>query len=698
MTRPSPQSTPWTTLHRALVRMAMAVMMCAIPIVLQAAGGPRAALELVVDGQARTAVSLATDVDIEVIGLLARTRITQRFANDSDQWAEGRYQFPLPDGAAVDQLRIRIEDRVIEGEVREREQARRDYRAARERGQTAGLVEQHRANLFTTGIANIAPGEQVEVEIAFSQTVEYRHGRFSLRFPMTVLPRYENQGLDNERLANQNLAHQVDHQGANRQTAHAPEPAPPQPRYADTPVNPIALNVHLMPGLELATLDSVHHAVRVEHSRSGWTVELDERGAVADRDFELEWQALFTDRLQGGLFVEQFDDRAHALLMLVPPEAYGPIQRRRELILVIDTSGSMQGEAMAQAREALQLALDRLQPGDRFNIIGFSSREMPLFDAPRAASPDNLRIGRKFAASLIASGGTEIDRALARALARPPTDGFLRQIVFATDGAIANEQQVLDRIENELGDSRLFAIGIGHGVNDSFLGQVAALGRGTMTRIADPARLSRGVGELLTQLEHPALEQIEVDWPVADESWPLLIPDLYAGQPLMLLTRLDGGLDELDSGRVVLHGTHNGRRVEQEWPLDQSRIAQGVARAWARQRVDGLLRMSRHEPDPELFRADALQSALDYRILSPLTSLIAVDRTPRRSREAALRAVEMGHNVPAGRNAGGLRGMPATDAGTMQSLVGGGVALLLVVLLLLSPRLTRSACNREDRT
>lgn len=630
--------------------------------------GDGAELLLMTPSGARPALALTTEIDVEVIGLLARTTLRHRFRNPSEQWVEGRYQFPLPDNASIDTLTIEVGERRIEGEIQARTEARRTFEQARASGRTAGLVEQQRPGLFTTDVTNIGPGDIVTVEIGFGHRIGYRNGRFNLRLPMTVLPRFRN--------ASEPIRNVV------------PGDSPAHPVYSEQPVNPLDLRVQLQPGPELATLDSLHHAVELEPLEDGgWKVRLDEADPVVDRDFELEWTLMERDRLTGAFFVEEFEGQTHALLMLVPPAAWSPSHRPRELILVIDTSGSMQGDAIEQARSALLSALERLQPNDRFNVIAFSNEARPLYDRPRYAVPSALAEARTFLQLLRAEGGTRMEPALVHALNSAIEPGYLRQVVFATDGAIANEQAVLQQVEERLGQSRLFSIGIGHGINAPFIRALATRGRGTVTRIADPTRLAREIGELMDQLERPALERLDLEWPVDDEAWPVLLPDLYDGQALMVLTRLDAPLDALIGDRVTLRAERAGQAESQSWPLADFRIARGVAREWARQRVDGVLDLARTDVDAEGMRQFALDTALRYQVLSPLTSLVAVDKTPRRSAEAALEAAATKHNRPHGRSLA----MPQTATSASRSVAGSLMALLLAGLLLAAPRLQRVA-------
>lgn len=634
----------------------------------------RAGLQLVGDSGAVTAVTQSTEIDIRVTGLLARTTVTQRFTNHTKGWAEGRYVFPLPDGASVDELRIKIGERMIEGEVREKADARQVFEQARAQGQTAGLVEQHAGNLFSTSLTNIAPGEGIVVTIGFGQTVDYRHGRFTLRFPTTTLPRYENNG-------------------GNRSPTLAN--APPSPVYGTGAAPRLALNVELAAGFDLGAVQSLHHAVDMQGRGSDRSIALAEPDHAAGKDFELVWTAREEDRLQGALFVEQMRGQAHALLMLLPPREFRPVARRRELILVIDRSGSMQGEAFEQAREAIRLALDRIDHDDRFNVIAFSNTALPLFDSPVAASQANLDQAYRFIERLSADGGTEIDAAMGLAMADLPKPGYLRQIVFATDGAVANEQQVLERIDREIDDSRLFAIGIGHGVNDAFLNRAARRGYGTTTLIKDPRDIAGRMSELLMQLESPVLEDLQIEWPVAAETWPERIPDLYAGQPLMVLARLDGPINKVDHA-VRATGFRDLRFVEMEWPMRDYFSAPGVARAWAQARIQGLADRPEGSMDAQLRHDERLLTALEYRIVSPLTSLVAVDRTPRRTEAAKLRRVAVAGAAPADRAAAALQPMPATDAGSVEAGLRGLSILTIVLLMIFNRRFNRLERSRRE--
>jgi Ca-activated chloride channel family protein len=305
-------------------------------------------------GRYRAAPIVSTQVHMRVTGMLARVRVEQRFSNPTEKWLEGIYVFPLPQSAAVDYLRMHIGERVIEGQIRERERARRIYTAAKTSGRKAALVEQQRPNIFTTALANIAPGESVRVEIRYQQVVRYDQGRFRLRFPLVVAPRYipgQPQGeADYHRFNSSGWARDTD------QVPDASRITPPVSIGAQ-PVPEVALSVDLRPGMALADVRSSYHRVHITRAEQRYRITLDAGAVPADRDFELVWEPRAQDAPRAALFTETREDAAYVLMMLMPPDpAHAPARRLpREVIYVIDTSGSMAGASLRQARAALQL-------------------------------------------------------------------------------------------------------------------------------------------------------------------------------------------------------------------------------------------------------------------------------------------------------------------------------------------------------
>ncbi|MGD9388628.1 MAG: VIT domain-containing protein, partial [Gammaproteobacteria bacterium] len=366
------------------------------------------------------ALSVGTEIRARVTGNTGRVEVTQRFSNPRDEWVEGLYVFPLPADAAVDRMEMQVGDRVIRGEIQPREEARRTYEQAREQGRRASLVEQERPNLFTTAVANIPPGGEIVIRIAYLTVIPWRDARYSLKLPLAVTPRFSpDVPLDAEDplAAMQSLAA---NEGLGATTT--PERVASGPQQA-------RIDIELNAGLGLADLQSPSHAVDVR-AATGYQHRVSAAAAPMDRDFELSWTPVLAPDTQAGLYTETFAGETYALLLLVPPEApAGPLPPR-ELIFVIDTSGSMSGPPLEQAKRALALGIARLGPQDRFNIIEFNSDARALFAAPVALNTGNRQRAQRFVARLESDGGTNMRPALETAFAMPPTPGLLRQVVF----------------------------------------------------------------------------------------------------------------------------------------------------------------------------------------------------------------------------------------------------------------------------
>ena len=472
-------------------------------------------------GQGQVAAPvLATDVEIRVTGMIARARVHQEFTNPAAEWAEGVYVFPLPDDAAVDHLRMRVGDRIIEGMIRERAAAKAAYTQARQQGQRASLVEQERPNVFTTSVANIPPGASITIEIEYQQTVHYDAGEFRLRFPMVVGPRY----LPGEPVA------ATDGAGLAPDTDQVPDASrisPPVRPPDEGPINPIRLRVELDPGLPLAAVDSSYHPIHaVPLGGDRYEITLAEQIVAADRDFELVWRPVAGEAPTAALLVEPKGEFMYALLMVMPPAASAPRARvPREVTFVLDHSGSMGGASIDQAKAALILALHRLTPADTFNVIRFNHRTDSLFAAPQPASTANVRAAERYVGAIRADGGTEMLPALERALEPTEGAGRLRQVIFLTDGAVGNESRLFEAIRERLGDRRLFTIGIGSAPNSHFMREAARLGRGTFTYIGSPAEVQEKMVALFRKVEAPAVADITLELAGAADAELLPVPD-----------------------------------------------------------------------------------------------------------------------------------------------------------------------------
>jgi len=629
-------------------------------------------------GNHEAAPLLFTDVHMSITGMIARVRVQQRFVNPAADWREGVYLYPLPDTAAVDHLRMHIGERVIEGRIAERNDARREYEHAKQEGRKTTLVEQERANLFTTNLANIAPGEEVIVAIEYQQTLTFEAGSFSLRFPLALTPRFVPAARFESMAASLGTKAM-----APGQVHDADRITPPYTDSRDGWVNPVAITIELNAGFPLSKLASTYHAVDVDE-RPGhrYRLKLTDTPIAAVRDFELTWTPDIGSLPAAALFTETRGDKTYALLVALPPATseLADVRTPREVTYIIDTSGSMAGVSIVQAREALLMALERLRPGDRFNIIEFNSTTTPLFAAPVPVDATTLRRARVFVSGLTARGGTEMLPALKAALTDDRKSDsaslLMRQVVFLTDGAVGNEDEILRLIHRRIGDRRLFTIGIGPAPNSFFMSRAAQFGRGTYTFIGDVREVKDKMSALFRKLETPALTDISVAWPGGADVSPGLVPDLYAGEPLVVTASFPTGSG---SGNVAL----SGRRGDATWgtliPIVVGASEPGVGVLWARAKIESLLDAGRQGAPQEEIRAAVLDVALVHHLVSEYTSLVAVDVTVSRSADTAAAKVSLPHNVPEGLTF--LGGMPRTATPALLLIVLGFSALLLALAI-----------------
>ncbi len=630
------------------------------------------------DGRASAAPHLSSAVQLEVSGMVARVRLTQRFRNDRDGWVEGVYTFPLPAGAAVDALTMRYGSTVIEGEIRARAEAERVYREAREAGRRTVLVDRQRPNLFTTRLANVGPGETVEIEIAWQQTVDYDDGEYGLHLPLTLTPRYIP-GRALER----------DDEGRDAGTDQVPDAGaitPPMSTHSDG--HRLTLEGVIDAGVELAAVTGRYHPLRKAREGRAWRIGFDGRDVPMDRDLEIAWRPLPGAMPAATLFRGTGEAGARTwLLFFQPPhgeEPRGAPSPARELVFVIDTSGSMHGASLEQAKAALSMALSRLRPEDRFNVIEFNSRTRAFFPA----SVPGERLWREEALDLVAGlgaeGGTEMEPALAAAL-RPGSSGRLRQIVFITDGSVGNESALLELIRARLGESRLFTVAIGAAPNRWFMRKAAEAGRGSALVIGDAGEVSGRMQRLFRRLERPALTDITVDWPAgaAAEVYPAPVPDLYHGEPLMVSARFER--PPAPGAMVTVSGRQGDGYWMRQLVFDEARAYPGVGKLWARARIESLEDARRAGAPEDRIRAEIVRTALDHHLVSGYTSLVAVDRSPARPLGAGLTEGRVPSLLPRGQTAA-VYNLPATGTPAPLRRAVGFVCLVLGLGLLVGLR------------
>ena len=629
-------------------------------------------------GRFRPAPILKTDVQIAVTGTIARATVRQEFTNPSkrkEDWLEGIYVFPLPETAAVDHLRMQVGDRIIEGQIKERTEAKKIYEQAKQEGKRTSLVEQERPNIFTTSVANIGPGEHVTVEIEYQETVRYENEQFQLRFPMAVGQRYipgtpviiEGQPpkgsgtlLDTDRVPD------------------ASRIAPPVQSPGQGSINPLSLSLRLNPGFPVAKVESPFHPIiTIPDAEGGYQISLRADAVPADRDFQIIWHPAPRAEPMATVFTEQKNGETYAMLMLVPPTQHDEKAPRlpRDLTFIIDTSGSMAGPSIEQAKQSLAAALMRLTMQDRFNIIQFNHTVSSLFSAPQPVTTTTIKQAVRYTEQLSADGGTEVLPALRQALKSPQDSARLQQIILLTDGQVGNEEELFELLHQRVGTKRLFTIGIGSTPNSHLMRKAAEFGRGTFTYIGKVDEVKDKLDGLFKKLERSVLSDITIDqtnWSGL-EQYPAKIADLYEGEPIVLALKA-GSLPP----QAMLHGQTGTHSWSLPVSLKHATTQGGLSVYWARQKISALVDETYKGGVEDAIKKSVLDLALAHHLVSPYTSLVAVDITPARPTDIPGAEQDRATNLA---QVQALAALPKTaTSGQLQILIG-LVALVLAGLL-----------------
>src|SRR5882724_5741353 len=476
-----------------------------------------------------------TDVKVEISGFLSRVNVTQEFENPFKEKIEAVYVFPLPANAAVDDMTMVVGERTVRGKILRREEAQAAYDAAKSSGQVASLLNQERPNIFTQSVANILPGEKIKITISYVETLKYEAGSYEFSFPMVVGPRY----MPGMATGSQGSGTSPDTTQVPDASRITPKPAPEGMRAG----HDISMDVALDAGLVIDSLASKTHPVDIERPDDRRAhVRLKDSATIPNKDFILRYDvagkaiqdALLTHRTaQGGFFT----------MILQPPERVTAEDvMPKELVFVLDTSGSMSGFPIEKAKETMKLALDNLYPTDTFNLITFAGDTHILFPQPVSANAENLKKAQAFLDSRSGAGGTEMMKAIKAALDPSDAQGHVRMVCFMTDGEVGNDMEIISEVQKHP-NARVFAFGIGSSVNRFLLDKVAEYGRGEVEYVALNDDGSAAARRFHERVRNPLLTDISIEWnglPVADV-YPQRIPDLFSAKPVILSGRYTAG-------------------------------------------------------------------------------------------------------------------------------------------------------------
>ena len=559
-----------------------------------------------------------TEVKAKIVGNLSRVEVTQQFENPFTEPLEATYVFPLPDEAAVDEMEIKIGDRLIKGNIKKREEAKKIYQQAKQQGRTAGLLEQQRDNIFTQSLANIKPGEQIDVIIRYTDSLKFEGGDYEFVFPMVVGPRYIP-------------GTPIDGSGDTDQVPDASQITPPIVPPATRSRHDIGMTVEIDCGMPIFQVNSISHQIQTSERREIVTVKLGNEDTIPNKDFILRYQVA-SNHTKATVLTQADQRGGYFAVYLIPALRYRSDEIvPKDVVFLMDTSGSQMGEPLLKCQELMRRFIHGLNPNDTFTIIDFSNTARKLSETPLANTPKNIAAAINYINRLTANGGTELLNGIQEVLNFPPPPaGRLRSIVMLTDGYIGNEKAVLAEVQEKLQPgNRLYSFGVGSSVNRYLINRLAEIGQGIARVVRQDEPTEEVAEKFFQQINNPVLTQIEINWNgwgEVPEIYPVTTPDLFAEQPLVLF----GQKEDAVGGELQVNGIAAGGEIYQQTFdihfADSDNIA--VAQIWARQKIKHLMNQM-FDYDKKSIVKEVTETALNYQLLSEYTAFVAVSEEVR---------------------------------------------------------------------
>ncbi len=567
-----------------------------------------------------------TDVTASVSGFIARVTVTQRFTNPFKDKIEAVYTFPLPNDGAVDSMVMRIGDRTIRGLIKKREEARAIYEHAKQNGNAAALLDQERPNIFTQSVANILPGEDIVVKISYVETLKYEDGWYEFVFPMVVGPRY----------IPGNMATGQQGTGWSPDTDRVPDASritPPVTPKGTRAGHDISIKVSIDAGVPINKIASKLHEINtVRSGKSKARVTLKDNKTIPNKDFILKYQVAGKD-IADAILTHADKKRGGYFTLIVTPPARVPAKRiiPKEMIFVIDSSGSMSGWPIEKAKETMKHCINNMNPNDTFQLIAFSNNPRPLFDRPQPNTPENREKAMQFLGGSMGGGGTEMLKAVDAVLTPAPDPKRIRIAAFMTDGFVGNDMEILDYLKKYLGNTRFFSFGVGNGTNRFLLDEMARVGRGEVEYVTLESNGKAAAQKFYERIANPVLADIKIDWGGLRVSsvYPERVPDLYSNKPIIVKGRFAKGGGK---GTITISGRAAGKRIVKKLRVSLPASAGGnsvLATLWARERIAEVMRedyygtqLGRPRPDVKEIITGL---GLEYNLVTQFTSFVAVD-------------------------------------------------------------------------
>jgi Ca-activated chloride channel family protein len=567
-----------------------------------------------------------TDVKAAVSGYIATVRVKQQYHNPYDTKIEAVYVFPLPQNAAVNEFIMTIGERKIRGIIREKEEAEQIYAEARRQGYVASLLTQQRPNIFTQSVANIEPKKEIDIDIKYFNTLRYEEGEYEFVFPMVVGPRFNPPGtydgvgaVARGERGKSGQKTEVEYLKPNERSGHD-----------------ISLSLDIDAGVEIEKVWSTSHAIETDRRSPGHVqVALSQHDALPNKDFVLRYRVA-GDAIKSAFLAHCDKEGGYFTLMLYPPSELASLERSpMEMIFVLDCSGSMSGQPINAAKEAIRRSLKKLGGGDSFQLIRFSNNASQLGPRPLEATPKNVNKALRHLKKLEGSGGTMMIEGIKAALDFPHDDRRLRVVSFMTDGYIGNESEILGEVRRRLGASRIFSFGVGSSPNRNLIERMAGIGRGAVAYVGlDGGSGLEAVDTFYDRISHPAMTDIEIDWGGMEvtDVFPRRVPDLFVGRPVILTGRFRG--DGNTTVRIFGKAADSGRKIELPIDLDTAETHPALPQVWARMQIVDLSNRAMYAgKKTEAIGGRIKELALNYGLMSNFTAFVAVDSLTRTNGE-----------------------------------------------------------------
>jgi Ca-activated chloride channel family protein len=625
----------------------------------------------------------STQVNVKVSGVIADVTVVQTYKNEGQRAIEAKYVFPGSTRAAVHGMNVRLADRLITAKIREKQQAKIEYDAAKQEGKTAALLEQHLPNVFQMNVANIMPGDEVKVELRYTELLLPTDGSYQFVFPTVVGPRYSST------------------QSGQANAVWVAQPVLPQGQNTPTSAAAPAFDIHV----SLNTPIGVKEVRSSSHTISSFT---EQGGATVvrlnptteptnNRDFILNYR-LAGDKIETGVMLYKGQDENFFLAMVEPPKAPAATAiTPREYIFVVDISGSMHGFPLDTAKGVLRELIGGLRPSDTFNVLLFSGSNSFLNPKSVPATKANIEQAIRTIEQKGGGGSTELIPALKRVYAQPKNTDVSRTVVVVTDGYVTVESEAFELVRNNLSSANVFSFGIGSSVNRHLMEGLARAGMGEPFIITKPAEAAEQAARFRKMIDSPVLTNVKVRFEGLDvyDVEPRQLPDLLAQRPLIVFGKWKGEA----KGKLVIDGsTANGPLQHSITITDKaasmSTNAASLRHLWARHRIAAL------SDQEALVGGNAYAKAitdlgLQYSLLTQYTSFLAVDQVVRNNAPADSASVNQPLPLPEGVDNSALG---AEVPSTPEPATWGAIAVTLSVLAMLSHRRRRAAARAHRYT